>query len=800
MALIEDISSIRIKGGIFETETDLPIFKKDKQKPRFSLLYGKNGTGKSTISRAFRKLVGVNGKQIDSVEIIDEQNAAISITDELKKSIYVFNEDFIEDNIRIDGDGLNTIVVMGAVKDIDDKLKKIKPDYIKSVEVAKKEQEKYDQYMDHKNKMSPDYYLYEMQKALKGDANWAGRNASIFGKKTNSQVKKDTYTQFLNLTPTKKRDELIVEFDKLMKQFEDAKTGSKKIENSVPKLKKYIDIEETIVLLLGEKIEKPVLNEREKNLFSILQEENGNQRLNEIKKFFEVKEQKICPFCFQEVRQEYAEELSTSIEKILSKKVEEHQQKLQSQKVERYEIELMEFKGLSEYAVEKCEETLTKLNSVIDEINNLLEQKIGNVYDVITVKPFDLKRKYEDCTSELENLEKLRIEFNNQATDTTPLVNQLKEINNDIAFYDIVELHKTYQDKLNEKSSVEVALKKYVAERDSLKREIEDLEQKKKNAKIAMKAINDDLAYIFFSKERLKIKYMDEKYVLYSHGKPVEPSNVSVGERNAIGLCYFFNCIMENKDEAEVFKQSYLLIIDDPVSSFDMENRIGILSYLKYKLGQFILGNKDSRFLVMTHDLQTFYDTKHLMDEILTKLFETPNILPGKAVNYLREMELKNNTLDKTNLCSRSEYTALFEVVYDYGVCIEPVYSINIGNIMRKVMEAFGTFVYKKGMSELSTNEKIVTSLTEKDKIYFENLMYRLVLNTGSHMKEKAMTINDMKFFDYISDEDKQRTARDIICFMYKLNPLHVIAHLEKREGAEQMIKEWCRYIESCIL
>ena len=52
---------------------------------------------------------------------------------------YVFNEEFIEDNIRIDGDGLNTIVVMGAVKDIDDKIKKIEPDYIKSVENVKKQ-------------------------------------------------------------------------------------------------------------------------------------------------------------------------------------------------------------------------------------------------------------------------------------------------------------------------------------------------------------------------------------------------------------------------------------------------------------------------------------------------------------------------------------------------------------------------------------------------------------------------------------------------------------------------------------
>jgi hypothetical protein len=138
---------------------------------------------------------------------------------------------------------------------------------------------------------------------------------------------------------------------------------------------------------------------------------------------------------------------------------------------------------------------------------------------------------------------------------------------------------------------------------------------------------------------------------------------------------------------------------------------------------------------------------------------------------------------ENTQISGRSEYTALFEIIYKYAVTIDSTYSHNIGNIMRKVMEAYGTFVYKKGMSELSTNEQILAGLNTNDKKYFENLMYRLVLNTGSHMQEKVCTIEDMKFFDFISDSDKQRTARDIICFLYKLNPLHVLAHLKECEN-----------------
>ena len=176
-----------------------------------------------------------------------------------------------------------------------------------------------------------------------------------------------------------------------------------------------------------------------------------------------------------------------------------------------------------------------------------------------------------------------------------------------------------------------------------------------------MKAINDDLAYIFFSKTRLRIDYDHDKYVLYSHERLVEPGNVSVGERNAIGLCYFFNRIMENKDEEKVFNSKYLLVIDDPVSSFDMENRIGILSYLKYKLGQYLKGNDKSKFLLFTHDMQTFYDMRHFVLELLSSKYK------NGASKYVRDWELKNKSVDKIDIQKRNEYTALLGTVFDYA-------------------------------------------------------------------------------------------------------------------------------------
>lgn len=793
--MIEDIASIKIKGGIFEAETDLPIFVRENPKnpeQRFSLIYGKNGSGKSTISRGFRKITGAEEPQIESAEVLDASGSTIPVSEDKKDSIYVFNEEFIEDNIRIDDDGLNAIVVMGAVKDVDDEIKKIQPTYEKCLAEAQAQQEVLNKYLDAENDFCPEYYINEMQKVLKGDNSWASRDAKIRNNKTNSKVRRNTYSQFIRLLPTKSRDELILVYDAMMKKLEVAKSGSKRIETTVPTLKSFADTENDIVNLLKEKIEKPILTEREKSLFHILQEDCGNQSLTNIRTHFAGPQKTTCPFCFQDVDEKYADDLVQSIEKILSKKVEEHQDKLLRAKLSIFDLNLMAFNELSQEKVKECEKKIEALNSLIEQVNELIDRKIENVYNPILNEGFCLKNKYDECLASLEELEKARKEFNEKATDTTPLINELIKVNNEIAYYDLKEPHEKYEKRLEEKEIEEDKSKKLNQRVNALKKQIDELEQEKKNARIAMKAINDDLAYIFFSKTRLRIDYDHDKYVLYSHERLVEPGNVSVGERNAIGLCYFFNRIMENKDEEEVFNSKYLLVIDDPVSSFDMENRIGILSYLKYKLGQYLKGNDKSKFLLLTHDMQTFYDMRHFMLELLSLKYGCSE---GKAGKYARNLELENKNIATIDVRKRSEYTVLLGTVFDYAKEIDSQYSVSIGNVMRKVMEAFGTFVYKKGMSQLSIDKNIMSNFSKEDQAYYENLMYRLVLNTGSHMEEKVKTIDDMNFFDYISDADKQRTARDVICFLYKINPLHVKAHLQDKEDAVETIETWCKAI-----
>lgn len=75
-----------------------------------------------------------------------------------------------------------------------------------------------------------------------------------------------------------------------------------------------------------------------------------------------------------------------------------------------------------------------------------------------------------------------------------------------------------------------------------------------KNTNVALESINKDLALIFGTTKSIRL-YPDSKgnYRITSHGRKVKLDNVSVGERNAIAIAYFFSIIKTNDIEGQEY-------------------------------------------------------------------------------------------------------------------------------------------------------------------------------------------------------------------------------------------------------
>lgn len=67
----------------------------------------------------------------------------------------------------------------------------------------------------------------------------------------------------------------------------------------------------------------------------------------------------------------------------------------------------------------------------------------------------------------------------------------------------------------------------------------------------------------------------------------------------------------------------------------------------------------------------------------------------------------------------------------------------------------------------------------------------------GSHKEEQIKAMQDFHFFNLISDAEKQRTAKDILCFIYLLNKKHLLAHLEGCSNVTVELESWCQDIKA---
>lgn len=792
--MYENIAGISIKGKCFENESKLNLFSTKNE--RISIIYGKNGSGKSTIAEAFSAYKRGDTTDFNNLELYNFQNSTVQLLDEDKKNIFIFDEKYIENKIRLKEDGLNTIVMFGDQVNLDKQIKILEAEIKKCEEIKKKQEEICENFKDLANPLSPKYHYEEIKEKLK-TGGWAETDSKIKGTRRNTSVTDAVLEEIVNINLSKAKTELQAEFDKKYSLFKQIRDGQERITDEIKPISIDKDIDMKVLSLLSKTIEKPVLTEREKKILDVAL--NGYQkRIETSKEIFSNKDTTLCPYCYQPVDEEYKEDLIKSIDKVLNKDVDKHKEELKNLTINKIVFDETKYSKLDRNQCEKIKKEIKICNDIIDEYNAKIEEKCSNIYNSIKIVNLKLVEHVDNLNQELEQLEKSRIDFNKMIDEKEHIKTELINLNKQIACYEVQKKYNQYKTQIQKKEKEDNKFIQIKENIEKKKKYLEDLKQKKKSIKIAQEYINKALEYVFFCKGRLTIEAKKDTYYLKSYGNPVKPSDISTGERNIIALSYFFTEILNNMDEKNAYKEKYLLVIDDPISSFDLENKIGIHSFLKYQIQKILLGNKESKIILLSHDLGVVYDFIKAAKEIKESVKEFYKADITKfAIWELKDKSMKKN--DERSFRDRHEYTYLMEMIYKYAI-EEDVQKneLIIGNVMRRLLEAFSTFQYKKSIDKISCDKKILSLLNDNDYVdYFENLMYRLILHGESHFEERVKILSDMNFFSCISLDEKVRTAKDILCFMFLLNQKHIESHLSGIAGAIENIKNWCNNILS---
>ena len=271
------LKKIVFSGGFFGDNAELELFdKSDKLQP----IYGKNGSGKSSITKAILKAKGKEVSDIDNAELFDENGDVLVDLD----NVFVFNEDYVNEKVKICKDGIDTIVLLGDLAGIDDKIdevnkriSKITTDYEKQNEILKK-------YTKSDSPESPEYFLKQVDKKLSGDGFWADRERQINNNKNKSRVTETIKKAIQAAKPSSNEQRLRDLFNEKL-DFLNKVRGEEAEELVIPSgINVNVNITD-ITKILEMSIEKPILSDREKYLLTLL-DEGKYAQINEMKKNF----------------------------------------------------------------------------------------------------------------------------------------------------------------------------------------------------------------------------------------------------------------------------------------------------------------------------------------------------------------------------------------------------------------------------------------------------------------------------------------------------------------------------------
>ncbi len=757
--------SFNNSGDSFFSNESLPILPY-----RFNILYGRNGSGKSSISRAISAYVSDSSMESPHIEFDEPLN------DDDKKHIFVFNEDYIEKNIKVEQDGLHPIIMLGEQVELDLQIKEYEAVLNKileeksqlvcslNTEVIGSVANKYEDI--HK----------QLLKQLRKDGNWADRERAIQGKISKSDVNDVVLGNIIQTGKgTLSFQTLSEEVLGGIKIIEQTK-GQQPIEWNCPTLTNDIDITYVNKLLCVHK-EIPEFSEREKNIMDIIQGKYGRY-IGDSQVVFNDENVNVCPLCLRPINSVGKESVIQLVKRILNKEAETYKNQLAEAMAKFVEISLKIVPNIDNKlfstAIKNLERDIRVYNSEINKAKSILKERMVNIYLPYNklIDEDNFNKCFHNVEESLDHLDGLVKNFNQVVEKQKTFKENISKQNKHLAYYELESLIKEYSDLSENKNNLIQLLKKRKEDEERVKKQLNNLIAQKQQITIALDFINQALSYVFFDKDRLQLTKENGIYTLLSRNKDVKPSTISVGERNIIALCYFFASMFVDKNNKDKYKDASIIIIDDPVSSFDFENRVGVISLLRWMTEQFIQGNPNTKILIMTHDIQTVFN----LQKVRTELEENKD-------GYLELVD--KGISPKKGLFN--EYKTIMIAVFEFA-CNKNAdkKSSVIGNQMRKLMEAYSSFVYARDFMSISHDNDVIKNIPGNKRLYYKNLMTRLVLNGESHEQEaaNAMNITGFKF----SKEEKIIIAKSIIMFLYYINPKHILSYIP---DAIDVLSQW---------
>lgn len=400
------------------------------------------------------------------------------------------------------------------------------------------------------------------------------------------------------------------------------------------------------------------------------------------------------------------------------------------------------------------EETKGKIREITDNVDGITETQQSYLIEI--------KTQVASLLGQLNGLKQIGF---HTLKNTTKISDEIKKYRIELSYYTHLMSKKT-EEKVN---VINDSLKTVLDEAGKLQGEVAQQNRLvKKTIEDNRIAINDFLQYAGYDYVVAIEEFQGQKYRMIL--KPVNSEvvitsvkdHLSYGERNAFALVLFmFSELKENSD---------LIILDDPISSFDGNKKFAIINML-------FLSNrclKNKTVLLLTHEFNTVIDVIHTM---------SCNFNPAPKAAFLTTKDgiLSEEDILKTDICSfrkiaieniNAKIDNLNKLVYlrrlleiegnkglgwqlisnifhkrgvpeVHGKVVRPMTEEEIVQATNEVTEYMEDFNYNTEYAKTQNKESLIKLYNSSESNYEKLQIYRIIFNDNNKNRVIKKFINE---------------------------------------------------------
>lgn len=747
--LLKKIEKINNFGSFknFNADNNLNEFQ------QYNLIWGLNGTGKTTLSRFFECLnLGFIPKEYDSndykddfsVKLVDE-NAQDQTLNTFKDNFYIgkikiFNNHFVETNLSLDSSTAKTKAITYTIGESNKDLK---------TKIADLEKELESYYIEHKGKKF---------RKIDFDVENAKNNINNDCSNIAAEIRADLC---ISNSQSYKRDHFFVEFSS---ELVNGKPKITKTEKDEAQKKFTQPSKEKLTIVLDE-----LILGNEINTINDLLKQTVTRKLNcndELMKWLaeglKHKTTTQCPFCHQdtdsvwELRYNEIQEILKKddsylkLENEILKMIDTLNQRVQIANTNKiFNLRVTDF--INEIDDEKLNNYKTSFKKYIESVNSIisvLRSKQNNK---------DLTPDISDSISQIEDFGNIKSAFNQIITNNNKSVDTIEQDKSQamktVIKYYIAENFDNLNSQISNIDNLNAQKEPIIKKIDTIKSEIDKLKAELSNQKLPIAEIEKYINIVFgYKKFQIEFEDITNSYIIKRDGDKIA-KNLSEGEKTVIAFAYFLATLKSMDFD---FSKS-IIVIDDPVSSLNQQYLFNLLNLL---MNKFASHKTFSQLFILTHN---FYFFKKIRAILFNKNKDYNNNFnsqteqkqePSQEHLLYEVFQIQKN--DTSYINNADKYLKSFDSEYSYTISYlrhalklpeEDLKQIPLGNSIRKILEIFLAFRCPTEKTIFTRYNKVIKGWDEIDKNKFKYLQD--IANATSHTEgcEDLEALEEFKLF-----------------------------------------------------